>query len=239
MQKIVSNLFQLHVFLILYPLAWLWTIICCLLIITSSSIAKSAALTVARYWGKVILWLTPAKIKISGLQHIAENQSYVVVANHQSTYDIFAVYGYLPLDFRWVMKQELRKLPFVGFACEKMGHIFVDRFNSQKSIAALNQAERELVGGVSVFFFPEGTRSNGKYLKPFKKGAFKMAKDLNLPILPLSIANANKIKPSHAFKIYPGTIKMTFHRPISIETVKQSSINELQQQTKQQIASAV
>lgn len=241
MQKNISNLFQIYVFLVLYPLAWLLTIVTCLTIIILSLTGgvKLAGKYAARYWGKAILWLTPARVKVLGLQHIEENQSYVVVSNHQSTYDIFAVYGHLPLDFRWVMKKELRKVPFVGLACKSMGHIFVDRFNSQKSIAALKQARQELVGGVSVFFFPEGTRSNGKSLKPFKKGAFKMAKDLGLPILPLSIANANQVMPSNGFKIYPGAIDMTFHPPIDPDTINRLNLAELQEMTKQQVASAI
>lgn len=237
----MSNLFQIYVFLIVYPLAWLWTIITCLAIIVLSLLnkVKLAGRYAARYWGKIILWITPVKVIVSGLQHISENQSYVIIANHQSTYDIFAVYGYMPLDFRWVMKQELRKVPFVGFACQRMGHIFVNRFNSQKSIAALKQAEQELVNGTSVFFFPEGTRSNGKSLKPFKKGAFKMAKDLKLPILPLSIANANQVMPSNGYRIYPGTIKMTFHPAINLEKINTLSLSQLQEMAQKQIASAV
>lgn len=241
MQKILSNLYQVYVWLFLYPVAWTWTALVCIVIALMSHVggAKWAGRYVARLWGKVILWITPVRVKTQGLEHIEAHQSYVVVANHQSTYDILAVYGHMPLDFKWVIKQELRKVPFLGFACYKIGHIFVDRRNKQSSMASMKAAKETLVDGTSVFFFPEGTRSNGQELNPFKKGAFKMAKDLNLPILSLSIADADKIMPSQSLRILPGTITLTFHEPIPLEQVEVLRTSELAEMSQQKIASAV
>ena len=241
MQKLMSNLFQVYVWLFLYPVAWTWTALVCIVIALMSHVggAKWAGRYVARLWGKVILWITPVRVKTEGLEHVAAHQSYVVVANHLSTYDILAVYGHMPLDFKWVIKQELRKVPFLGFACHKIGHIFVDRTNRKASVASMAAAKETLVDGTSVFFFPEGTRSNGQALKPFKKGAFKMAKDLNLAILPLSISGADKVMPSQSFRILPGTITLTFHAPIKQSEVEVSRTSELAEMAQQKIISAV
>ncbi len=223
MKEMLGNLFQIYVWVVVYPLAWTLTILVAISVSVFSILGASrfAGRYIAKVWGRIIIWITPGRVVRHGLDHVNDQQSYVVVANHQSTYDILLVYGYLPLDFKWVMKIELRKMPFVGFACEKMGHIYVDRRNRKASIRAMQEAKERLVNGTSVFFFPEGTRSNGSDLKPFKKGAFRMARDLQLPILPVSISGADGIMPTGSIKILPGTIQMTFHDPISIEQINE------------------
>lgn len=241
MKKIWGQIYQIYVWLLLYPLAWLLTIGVALTVSVLSILGASrfAGRYVAKGWGRLILWITPVWVKRHGLQHVQDHQSYVVIANHQSTYDILLVYGYLPLDFKWVMKIELRKMPFVGFACEKMGHIYVDRKNRSASIKAMKEAKDRLVNGTSVFFFPEGTRSNGADLKPFKKGAFRMARDLGLPILPVSISGADGVMPTGSLKVLPGTINMTFHAPISTEQIAQMGDQELIKLTEDLVAAGI
>lgn len=228
MKNISAGFFQIYVWLVIYPVAWSLTILVAITVSVLSILGMSqfAGRYVAKAWGRIILWITPVAVRRAGQTHIVAGQSYVVVANHQSIYDILLVYGYLPLDFKWVMKIELRKMPFVGFACEKMGHIYVDRRNRQASVRAMNAAKDKLVNGTSVVFFPEGTRNKGVALMAFRKGAFKMARDLQLPILPLSISGANRVMPTAGFKILPGKVTMTFHPPITLD-----QINELDDKT--------
>lgn len=241
MKKIWLYIFQIYVWLFIYPFSWTLTVLVAITISLLSIIGASqfAGRYVARPWGKIILWITPVKLLRQGGEHIVNSQSYVVVANHQSTYDILVIYGYLPLDFKWVMKIELRKVPFLGYACEKMGHIYVDRSNRQASIKAMEAAKEKLVDGTSVVFFPEGTRGSGNVLKPFKKGAFRMAKDLQLPILPVSIKGADQVLASNGFFITPGEIKLIFHNPISTEEINASSTNEIIQKVEKIIVSAL
>ena len=241
MKKFLLYIYQIYAWLFVYPFSWLLTI-CVASLISIFSIlgaAQFAGRYIARPWGKIILWITPAKVKIVGVSNIIENQSYVVVANHQSTYDILVMYGYLPLDFKWVMKIELRKVPFIGFACEKMGHIYVDRRNKKASIRAMSSAKEKLVDGTSVVFFPEGTRSSGSDLKPFKKGAFRMAQDLQLPILPVSISGADAVLPSGGLFITPGEIKFTIHQPISVEEINNTDLAKVIKEAQSRVAAAV
>ena len=112
------------------------------------------------------------------------------------------------------MKEELRKVPFLGWGCAAIGHIFVDRGNSARAIASLEAAKSQLVGGVSVLFFPEGTRSDDGRLLPFKKGGFAIARQLDLPILPVSITGSNRILPKACLFPRPGTVRVRFHPPI-------------------------
>ena len=241
MKFLLESLFQIYVWLVVYPLSWTLTVLVAITVSILSILgaARFAGKYIACFWGRAFLWITPARVLRKGIGRIDPQQSYVVIANHQSTYDILLVYGYLPLDFKWVMKIELRKVPFVGFACEKMGHIYVDRRNRKASIDAMNEARKKLVDGTSVFFFPEGTRSNGVVLKPFKKGAFRMARDLQLPILPISIKGADQVMPTGSLKILPGTITMTFHEPISVEQINQLSDAEVIRQAEAAVAAGI
>lgn len=241
MKKLLATLFQIYVWIIIYPVSWALTFIVTIIISILSILgaAQFAGRYVAKPWGKIILWITPVAVRTVGSEHIQANQSYVVIANHQSTYDIMLVYGYLPLDFKWVMKIELRKMPFVGFACEKMGHIYVDRRNRKASIQAMTAAKEQLVNGTSVFFFPEGTRSNDSVLNPFKKGAFRMARDLQLPILPVSISGADRVMPTGSLTILPGRIKMTFHDPITVEQINEQSDQQIIKLAEAAVASGI
>lgn len=167
-------------------------------------------------WGFLCAKLVPMSVAVEGRQHIDEHQSYVVVANHLSHLDIFALYGWLGIDFRWVVKMELRKVPVLGVAGEKMGHVYIDRSNTNRALQSINAAAEKIRNGTSILFFPEGTRSMSGELQDFKKGAFRMAADLNLPILPISIIGTHEILPPKTRDLFPGKARIVIHPPIAI-----------------------
>ncbi|EDY87549.1 1-acyl-sn-glycerol-3-phosphate acyltransferase [gamma proteobacterium HTCC5015] len=188
-------------------------------------------------WARFMLYASFVRVTVEGKEHIDPKQSYVVVANHQSAYDIFVVYGWLGIDFKWVMKQELRKVPCIGYACDKMGHIFIDRKNSSAAVAALQQARDRLVNGTAVFFFPEGTRrSGGNDLQPFKKGAFKMAVDLQLPMLPVTLIGVDRVMPAGGLDLMPGRVRLVFHEPVSTQGLGDQDVEILMDRVRQKIA---
>jgi 1-acyl-sn-glycerol-3-phosphate acyltransferase len=176
------------------------------------------------------------RLNITGRQNIDPNQSYVIVVNHQSAFDIISIYGWLGIDFKWVMKQELRKVPVLGYACYRLGHIYVNRKSSAEAVRALQGAKSVLVDGTSVLFFPEGTRTQTSDLKPFKKGAFKMALDLGLPILPVTLKGMDAIMPTQTVDLFPGKAEMIFHEPISTEGMDDQHIAELIDQCREVMA---
>ncbi|QTA80983.1 Putative 1-acyl-sn-glycerol-3-phosphate acyltransferase [Desulfonema limicola] len=178
-------------------------------------------------WARLNGWLTPMFVKIIGKDNIDKNQSYIIAANHQSQYDIFLLYGWLGIDFKWVMKQELRKIPFIGISCEKIGHIFINRFDKKAAVAAINAAKKKIINGTSVIFFPEGTRSRTGELGSFKKGAFKMALDLELPILPVTIIGTRNILPPDTVDLFPGTAVMIIHKPVSVKDYNEDDLQTL------------
>jgi 1-acyl-sn-glycerol-3-phosphate acyltransferase len=178
-------------------------------------------------WAKINSYATPMLVSIQGREFIDEKQSYVIVSNHQSFYDIFILYGWIGIDFKWVMKASLRKVPFLGPACEKIEHIYIDRSNPAAAIESINLAKKRIVNGTSVVFFPEGTRSKTGEVRPFKKGAFRFALDMDLPLLPITIIGTKDILPAKSLDLFPGRAKMIIHPPVSIETYKDKDIQLL------------
>lgn len=168
-------------------------------------------------WARALAALIPMRVEVEGREHVDPAQSYVLVSNHQSQSDVLVLYGWLGIDFKWVMKQELRKVPGIGVACARLGHIFIDRSNHAAAVATLEAARGTIVDGTSVIFFPEGTRSRNGELLPFKKGAFRMALDLGLPILPLTVTGARDVLPAGTTDLMPGSARLTIHPPIPVE----------------------
>lgn len=145
-------------------------------------------------WAMVRLLLLP--VHIEGCEHLKEAQSYVIIPNHQGAFDIFLVYGFLGRHFKWMMKAELRKMPLVGKACESAGFIFVDQKGGPKKLKATHDRARKILqGGTSVVVFPEGARTWDGNMRRFKRGAFQLADELQLPLLPVTINGSFQVLP--------------------------------------------
>lgn len=178
-------------------------------------------------WSRINFLLTPARVTVTGLENINPGKSYIIASNHISQYDIFVLYGWLPVDLKWVMKKELRKVPVIGIACAALGHIFLDRSNKASAIKSLQAAKDSLRPGSSILFFPEGTRSKNGELLPFKKGAFVMARDIDIPVLPVTVKGTEKILPPGSLRLRPGSAEMIIHPEIAVETVRSMSTENL------------
>ncbi len=241
MKRAYCRYFQIYTWIVIYPVSWAITIFIALSTMLFSVLVtpRWSSKWVAPWWGKLIIWVTLSRVELSGLENVDKKKSYIIVCNHQSIYDMLTIYGYLPLEFKWVMKKELLKMPFVGMACKTMGHVFVDRGNSGKANQSLRDAADKITDGVSAFFFPEGTRSKTGELKVFKKGAYRMAKELGLPILPITITDANKVMPANSFIICPHKIKLTIHPEIEASEVDSLSNNQLIERSRSKIASSL
>lgn len=200
---------------VFYPFVAVTTVFWGCIAIPLASVSQRAAFHCGTVWAWCLAWMGFVWVRVEGREHARPGQSYVILTNHQGDYDVLALYGFLHRQFRWVIKQELRKVPFLGWACAAIGHIFVDRSNSQAAIASLEAAKPRLAGGVSVLFFPEGTRSPDGRLGPFKKGGFVMARQLGFPILPVSLSGSWKILPKGSLFPRPGIIQVRIHPPVA------------------------
>jgi len=233
---LLHNMYKAYKFLVFFPLLGMFItaefiIIFIFLFVASQRFVQIAGVV----WARFNSFITPMDVEVFGRENIDPARSYVVVGNHQSQYDIFVVYGWLPIDFRWVMKAELRKVPILGYYCYKAGHIFIDRSDSKSAIDTINAAKSRIKDGTSVFFFPEGTRSPTGSLIEFKKGAFKFAIDMGLPVLPVTIIGTRDILPDRSIDLVPGDAKLVIHKPIEIDGYTLDNIGGLIERVKQVI----
>lgn len=216
MKKILFWLYQPYAWLFFIPLTCVlsfiagWLVALCSVIINP----RFASQQVAARWARLVSWLTPMIVAVEGEENTHPDRTYVVVSNHASQYDILLVYGWLRLDLKWVIKKEVRKLPGIGIGCEKAGHIFIDRRRPEQAKRAVNEALSRLGDGVGILFFAEGTRSLDGKLLPFKKGAFRIAMDHQLPVLPVTLLGTRDILPAKTLRLFPGRARMIIHPAI-------------------------
>lgn len=167
-----------------------------------------------KYWSMFTCWIFLMRVKVVGRENIDKNESYVFVANHQGAYDIWAIYGFLNHNFKWLMKKELEKIFAVGWACKKSGHVFVDDSSIHGIKSTIKDSEETLKDGMSLVIFPEGSRSWDGKMIPFKRGAFMLASEFGLPVVPITIDGSFKAMPRFTYNMTPAKITLTIHKPI-------------------------
>jgi 1-acyl-sn-glycerol-3-phosphate acyltransferase len=183
--------------------------------------------TTGVWWSRFNAFITPMRVTVTGKENIKKGQSYVVASNHQSSYDIFVLFGWLGIDLKWVIKTELTKYPVFGYATEKGGNIIIDRSNPKEAYKSLEKARQKIVNGTSIIMLPEGTRSRTGELGEFKKGSFILARDLDLPILPITITGTRDILPPKTLDLFPGRASMKIHAPVDIGEYDEDSLDRL------------
>lgn len=169
-----------------------------------------------KIWSMIVCRVLLLPVEIHGKEHLDKKTSYVFVANHQGAFDIFLIYGFIGRNFKWMMKKSLRKIFLVGKACESARHIFVDKSGPKKIQETYNKAREILKEGTSLVVFPEGARTFTGHMGLFKKGAFQLADELQLPVVPVTIDGSFEILPRTAgFSFVKWhKLKMTIHAPI-------------------------
>ncbi len=170
---------------------------------------------VARIWARGILFVSRIKVTVNGLANIDPTQSYVYMSNHQSNFDIPVLLAYLPVQFRWLAKAELFKIPIFGRAMRGAGYVKIDRFNQEAAFESLNEAARKMKNGVSIMIFPEGTRSRDGNIRSFKKGGFIMALDAAAPIVPVVLKGTWTIMEKSSLRINTGEVSLNLKAPIA------------------------
>jgi 1-acyl-sn-glycerol-3-phosphate acyltransferase len=241
MERMLRLLYQPYKWLVFIPFVVFSTILFGSLVMVLARLVNPhvGRLVGGTAWARAIGYITPMRITMNGRKHIDRHQSYVITSNHQSHFDILVIFGWLGVDPMWVMKQELRNIPFFGYMCEQAGMIYIDRSNTEAAVNSLEKAKTKVTNGSSVTFFPEGTRSRDGALLPFKKGAFKMALDLGLPILPVTIHGTRWILPRDTLDVFPGNAHMTVHPPVDVAGYTLETLPELIDAVHHRIASAL
>lgn len=186
-----------------------------------------------KIWSILTLGLMLIPVKVRGREHLPHCTPSVVTPNHTSALDIFLLYGYAGVRFKWVMKGSLRKVPFVGWACEKIGFIFVENTPSG-AIRVVEDCERAIANGYHIFMFPEGSRTRTGQLGKLRKGAFRVAVETGTPIVPAKIRGGYEILPRGGHLPKWGKLSLQFMPPLS--TTKESDISELMEEVRQQLS---
>lgn len=214
----MKYLYRTYQLLIALPLIAIYTVITCLMVIIGCSLGNGHfwGYYPGKWWAQFIIRILMLPVKVEGRENLVKGQSYVFVANHQGSFDIFLIYGFLCRNFKWMMKRQLRQMPFVGKACEAAHHIFVDKRGASKIRATYDSARQTLQGGMSLVVFPEGARSFTGHMGVFKRGAFMLADDIELPVVPLTINGSFDVMPrTRDMKwVIWHPLRLTIHKPI-------------------------
>jgi 1-acyl-sn-glycerol-3-phosphate acyltransferase len=171
----------------------------------------------ARLWGKAALLANRVKVKVEGMEQVKGEGPYIFMSNHQGYYDVFALLGHLPFQFKWLVKKELFSIPFLGWTMAAAGYINLDREGTRKTVEALNEAAQKIREGMSIVIFPEGSRSPDGSIQPFKKGGFSLAIKSKVPIIPIAITGSRPIMPKGKLTVASGEIRIRMDHPIETQ----------------------
>jgi len=189
----------------------------------------------ARLWGRVALWANRVKVSVEGMENLKDEGPYIFMSNHQGSYDIFALLGHLPFQFKWLAKKELFSVPFLGWTMAAAGYISIDREGTRETVQAMNKAAERIRDGMSVVIFPEGSRSPDGSIQPFKKGGFTLAIKSKVPIVPLALTGSREIMPKERLTAASGEIRIRVGRPIETYQHSMKDRNELMGQVRERI----
>ena len=196
----------------------------------------TVAHTVAQAWANTVFVLLGIKIRAAGLENVPTDRPVIFACNHASQMDILALYLALPVEFRFVVKEELFRIPVLGMAMRAAGYVPINRSGGKAAIKSLREAARRIREGASVVIFPEGTRSPDGRLAGFKPGGFLLASKSGCPIVPVAIKGSHMILPKGSAICRPGTISVTTGKPIlTVRDGKPVKRDELMKETWQAV----
>ncbi len=171
----------------------------------------------ARTWCRMIAFTVGMRVSVEGLEQLPRHTPAVVLANHQSLLDIPVLFAFLPFQFRILAKKELFRIPFLGWFLWRAGHIPVDRGNRNATPDMIAAARKVLHSRIPIVIFPEGTRNvHPARVKAFKSGGFRLAREVGVPIVPVTIYGTATFLPPHSLWLTPCPVHLTIHAPLNV-----------------------
>ncbi|MDR2969601.1 MAG: 1-acyl-sn-glycerol-3-phosphate acyltransferase [Tannerellaceae bacterium] len=165
-------------------------------------------------WSRLTCYLALCPVRVKGREHIDRRHSCVFAANHQGAFDIFLIYGFLGVPVKWVMKSGIGKIPLIGAACRAAGFVFVDNSTPKAARRSIVEAEKSLSRGASIAIFPEGSRTYDGRMIRFRKGAYRMAVDQRLPVVPITLNGPFHVLPIGSLNLRRHRMEMIIHPPM-------------------------
>lgn len=239
----MTFIYRLYQLLIALPIGLIATFLTAIITTVGCTLGNAAVWSYypGRLWSVFIIRLFLLPVEVEGRENMVEGQSYVFCANHQGAFDIFLIYGFLGRNFKWMLKQSLRKMPFVGMACEAAGFIFVDNRNVGRMKYMYEKARATLQGGMSLMVFPEGRRSETGKMGRYKRGAFMLADELKLPIVPITINGSYDVmrRQNDWHWVKRHKLRLTIHKPVEPIGQGAENLKYLEEQSFNATASAL
>jgi len=186
-------------------------------------------------WAKTILWISGVKVRIQGLENVETNAPRIYLSNHQSAFDILGLIACFPVDFKFIVKKELMRIPLFGDVLKRVGYISIDRSNPRRAMESMNEAAEKIKTGVSVLVFPEGTRSLDGSLLPLKKGGFHLALKSKCDVVPVAIINSSSIVPKGSLRIKKGAFSINIGKTVSIKDYPKKETGQLMEKVRKAI----
>lgn len=199
------------VFTLLWTAGW----ICLALLLRLACRQRVPLRMAARCWAPGLLAGAGARLQVQGIEHVDWSQPLVLVANHQSVIDACALFRAVPTPLHFVLKQEMARMPFVGWYARRMGMIFIERGSARSSPQRLRNAVDLVRGGAQLGAFPEGARSRDGSVGAFKGGVLQVAIAAGVPVVPVGISGSGAVLPAAGFRVRPGVIRVRFGSPIA------------------------
>lgn len=191
----------------------------------------------ARTWSWLILKTSGIRVRVEGLEHVDPQRTTIYCVNHPSAMDIPILFVNLPVQFRFLAKRPLFRLPFLGWHLRRSGHIPVDRVHPREALKSLDDAAHKIRNGRSVVLFPEGTRSRDGSMLPFKGGSFYLAVRAGVPIVPITLNGSRAVLKPNSYHVRPGQTEMIIHSPIPTEGLTLDDVDALSERVRRQILS--
>ena len=219
------------------PLIVLWTIFMGTLSVISSVFDGRGHMqhACAKIWSRVILCVTRARVSIQGIERLDKSRAYIFVANHLSMFDIWVFLAYLPFQFRFVAKESLFRWPFLGWHLRRSGNISIDRHSPRRAVKSMKSAQEKIRSGISVVIFPEGERTFGETVGPFKRGAFLLAHESGVPLVPVTMIGSHRLLRRGSVVVSPGPIEVIIHEPLEYTDYKTLDLDALADSVRQTI----
>lgn len=222
---------------------WVWAVVvlatfgCALpaAVITMLRPGSHATMRFGRIWSKLILAAAGVRPSYEGLDHASDDEPRIFISNHQSLVDIWALTLALPLRARYVAKESLFRIPLMGRAMAASGFIPIDRTNRVRAVRSLQMAAQNVRAGRSLVLFAEGTRSLDGRLAPFKKGAFHLALEAGVPVVPVAISGSSRVLPAGSFRVTPGPVRVCFAPPIDPGRFARDDVESLREAVRRAI----
>jgi 1-acyl-sn-glycerol-3-phosphate acyltransferase len=198
-------------FLVVWSIVW----ITLALLLTLVTWNRNLPLVMARRcWAPALIWATGAQYRVDPLPAIDFSQPHIFVMNHQSALDIACAFASIPVNLRFVAKNVLKFIPFLGWYMWMTGMIFVDRSKGTRAVRSFAKAAAKIRAGANIIVFPEGTRSRDGSILPFKRGPFALALQAGVAIVPVAIEGSGQVMCAGGFRLAPGLVRLKIGHPI-------------------------